>query len=70
MWLFQNVGRGKLSIINYSGGTEISGGIVMGTRAPIILTSRADSAASRVASAALACLLVHHRRAVLPESGR
>jgi phosphate acetyltransferase len=40
----------------------ISGGIVMGTRAPIILTSRADSAASRVASAALACLLVHHRR--------
>jgi acetyl-CoA synthetase len=30
MWLFQKVGRGKLPIINYSGGTEISGGIVMG----------------------------------------
>jgi acetyl-CoA synthetase len=30
MWLFQNVGSGKLPIINYSGGTEISGGIVMG----------------------------------------
>jgi acetyl-CoA synthetase len=30
MWLFQNVGRGKIPIINYSGGTEISGGIVMG----------------------------------------
>jgi acetyl-CoA synthetase len=30
MWLFQNVGRGRLPIINYSGGTEISGGIVMG----------------------------------------
>ena len=30
MWLFQNAGRGKLPIINYSGGTEISGGIVMG----------------------------------------
>jgi acetyl-CoA synthetase len=30
MWLFQNVGRGELPIINYSGGTEISGGIVMG----------------------------------------
>ena len=30
MWLFQNVGCGKLPIINYSGGTEISGGIVMG----------------------------------------
>ena len=30
MWLFQNVGRERLPIINYSGGTEISGGIVMG----------------------------------------
>ena len=30
MWLFQNVGRRKLPIINYSGGTEISGGILMG----------------------------------------
>ncbi len=30
MWLFQNIGREKLPIINYSGGTEISGGIVMG----------------------------------------
>jgi acetyl-CoA synthetase len=29
-WLFQTVGRGKLPIINYSGGTEISGGILMG----------------------------------------
>jgi acetyl-CoA synthetase len=30
MWLFQVVGQGKRPIINYSGGTEISGGIVMG----------------------------------------
>jgi len=30
MWLFEKVGEGKLPIINYSGGTEISGGIVMG----------------------------------------
>jgi acetyl-CoA synthetase len=30
MWLFENVGRGKLPIINYSGGTEISGGILTG----------------------------------------
>ena len=30
MWLFEKVGRGKHPIINYSGGTEISGGIVMG----------------------------------------
>jgi acetyl-CoA synthetase len=29
-WLFNEVGEGKLPIINYSGGTEISGGIVMG----------------------------------------
>ena len=30
MWLFNVVGEGKRPIINYSGGTEISGGIVMG----------------------------------------
>jgi acetyl-CoA synthetase len=30
LWLFNKVGGGKLPIINYSGGTEISGGIVMG----------------------------------------
>lgn len=29
-WLFDNVGRGRVPIINYSGGTEISGGILMG----------------------------------------
>jgi acetyl-CoA synthetase len=29
-WLFHTAGRGKLPIINYSGGTEISGGILMG----------------------------------------
>jgi acetyl-CoA synthetase len=30
LWLFRVVGGGRLPIINYSGGTEISGGIVMG----------------------------------------
>ena len=30
MWLFEKVGGGRRPIINYSGGTEISGGIVMG----------------------------------------
>jgi len=30
MWLFETVGEGRRPIINYSGGTEISGGIVMG----------------------------------------
>jgi len=34
-WLFENVGRGRLPIINYSGGTEISGGILSGN----VLTS-------------------------------
>ncbi len=29
-WLFEKVGQKRLPIINYSGGTEISGGIVMG----------------------------------------
>ncbi len=29
-WLFQKVGGEKIPIINYSGGTEISGGILMG----------------------------------------
>jgi acetyl-CoA synthetase len=27
-WFFSNVGRGRLPLINYSGGTEVSGGIV------------------------------------------
>lgn len=30
-WYFQQVGQGRCPIINYSGGTEISGGIVGGT---------------------------------------
>ncbi len=30
LWLFEKVGEGTRPIINYSGGTEISGGIVMG----------------------------------------
>jgi acetyl-CoA synthetase len=28
MWLFETVGQGKLPLINYSGGTEVSGGIL------------------------------------------
>lgn len=30
LWLFETVGRREVPIINYSGGTEISGGIVLG----------------------------------------
>jgi acetyl-CoA synthetase len=29
-WFFRHVGGGRLPIVNYSGGTEVSGGIVMG----------------------------------------
>ncbi len=28
MWLFEQVGRGRLPIINYSGGTEVAGGLL------------------------------------------
>jgi phosphate acetyltransferase len=41
-------------------------GVVLGARVPIALTSRADGANARVASAALALLLAHHFRAVAP----
>jgi phosphate acetyltransferase len=37
-------------------------GIVLGARVPIVLTSRADSAQTRLASCAVAVLLVEHRR--------
>ncbi|MGF1639389.1 MAG: bifunctional enoyl-CoA hydratase/phosphate acetyltransferase [Rhodospirillales bacterium] len=37
-------------------------GIVLGARVPIVLTSRADSARTRLASCALAVLLVHRQR--------
>jgi phosphate acetyltransferase/phosphate butyryltransferase len=38
-----------------------SAGIVMGARVPIVLTSRADEAPGRLASAAIASLLAHRR---------
>jgi len=39
-----------------------SAGLVLGARVPIILTSRADSVRSRIASCAVACLVAHARR--------
>ncbi|PJN96426.1 phosphate acetyltransferase [Amaricoccus sp. HAR-UPW-R2A-40] len=39
-----------------------SAGIVLGARAPIVLTSRADSVQSRLASCAVAAMIVDHRR--------
>ena len=40
-----------------------SAGMVLGARVPVILTSRADSVRSRIASCAVATLLAHARRA-------
>ena len=45
-------------------------GIVLGARVPIILTSRADSVRTRMASCAVAALVAHARRANLKQAGR
>jgi phosphate acetyltransferase len=37
-------------------------GVVLGTRVPIVLTSRADTAETRTASCAIAQLMAHKRR--------
>jgi len=42
-----------------------SAGMVLGARVPVILTSRADSVRSRIASCAVAMLVAHARRAKL-----
>lgn len=47
----------------YLGGAECAG-VILGTRVPIVLTSRADSPMSRVASCALAILYAHHQRSM------
>ena len=46
-------------------GSAASAGIVLGARVPIVLTSRADSRETRIASCAVAVLLAH-RYKVLP----
>ncbi len=51
--------------LEYLGGAA-SAGIVLGARVPIVLTSRADSRESRIASCALALLLAHHQRETPP----
>ena len=47
--------------LEYLGGADTAG-VVMGARVPIVLTSRADSPATRVASCALGVLLAHRWR--------
>jgi phosphotransacetylase/acyl dehydratase len=48
--------------LQYLAGAD-SAGIVLGTRVPIVLTSRADSVRTRIASAAVMALMAHARRA-------
>lgn len=43
-------------------GDAASAGIVLGAKVPVVLTSRADSRESRIASCAIAVLLAHHYR--------
>jgi phosphate acetyltransferase len=50
--------------LEYLAGAQ-GAGIVLGARVPVILTSRADDAITRMASCAIALLLVHHRRRAL-----
>ena len=47
-------------------GEADSAGIVMGARVPIVLTSRADSRQSRLASCAIALMLAHRYRSTPP----
>lgn len=51
--------------LEYLGGAA-SAGVVLGARVPIILTSRADSRESRIASCALALLLAHRYKDAPP----
>ena len=43
-------------------GGAASAGIVLGAKVPVILTSRADSRDTRIASCAIALMLAHHYR--------
>lgn len=48
--------------LNFLGNAD-SAGLVLGARAPVILTSRADTIRTRIASCAIAVLVAHARRA-------
>jgi phosphotransacetylase len=50
--------------LTFLAGAE-SAGLVLGARVPIILTSRADSVRSRIASCGVAMLLANARREAL-----
>jgi len=47
-------------------GDASTAGIVMGAKVPVVLTSRADSRETRIASCAIALVLAHHYRSSPP----
>jgi len=51
--------------LQYLAGADAAG-IVLGTRVPIVLTSRADSVRTRLASITIMCLVAHARRKAEP----
>ncbi len=51
--------------LQYLAGADAAG-IIMGTRVPIVLTSRADSVRTRLASAAVMAKVAHAKRTALP----
>jgi phosphotransacetylase len=51
--------------LEYLGGA-VSAGLVLGARLPLVLTSRADSRETRLASCAVARLVAQHYRAIPP----
>jgi phosphate acetyltransferase len=56
--------------LQYLAGAD-SAGIVLGTRVPIVLTSRADSVRTRLASAAVMAMLANAKRdKLLPRNGK
>ena len=54
--------------LQYLAGAD-SAGIVLGARVPIVLTSRADTVRTRIASAAVLKLVAHSRRTPAPAAG-
>ncbi len=64
-----NAGNMLYKAFVHVGGAECAG-LVLGARLPVVLTSRADSAAARLASAALAVLAVVAERAAHDAEGR
>ena len=64
--MFVSVGEQKdpstaMSMLSFLANAD-SAGLVLGARVPVILTSRADSVRSRIASCAVAVLAAHARR--------